>query len=626
MDLVTEYGHIITLSVLALTIFFFVNGKVRSDIVAISALLVLTLFNILTPTEALSGFSSSIVIMMVGLFIVGGGIFQTGLAKIISNKIMTLAGNSPGRLYLLVMLTTGFIGAFVSNTGTVALLLPIVVSLAAGANMNASRLLMPMAFASSMGGMMTLIGTPPNLIISDELVKQGFDGLSFFSFTPVGLIAIVLGTIALWPLSKKFLSKKDDKDKNKGVNKSLGELASEYQLADNLFRMRVKTKSALINKKLQELDITQRYNISILEIRRKTEGKSFFSKTVNQKMAGPDSVISEKDVLYVLGEFENVDSFVKENGLEWIDRTDTSEGSPSFSGKLMFDEIGIGEVVVLSTSRLVNQAVKNSGFREKYQVNILGIQRSNHYILENVKEEKIQAGDVLLVQGEWKNIGRLAEESSEVVVVGQPLTEASKVTMDYKAPLAAIIMVAMVVSMVFEWVAPVISVLVAAVLMILTGCLRNVEAAYKTINWETIVLFAAMLPMSMALEKTGISTAVSSALVNGLGELHPIFLLGAIYLSTSVLTMFISNTATAVLFAPIAIRAALDMGVAPHAFLFAVSVAASMCFSSPFSTPPNALVMSAGRYSFMDYIKVGLPLQIIFAIVMILVLPLLFPF
>ena len=217
------------------------------------------------------------------------------------------------------------------------------------------------------------------------------------------------------------------------------------------------------------------------------------------------------------------------------------------------------------------------------------------------------------------------EVQSEWVVVGQPLAEAAKVTLDHKAPIAATIMILMIIAMVFDFI-PVAPVIVAALLMVLTGCLRNVEDAYKTINWESIVLIAAMLPMSLALEKTGASAMISSGLVSYLGDFGPIILLAGIYFTTSLLTMFISNTATAVLLAPIALKAALDIGVSPYPFLFAVTVAASMCFASPFSTPPNALVMSAGKYTFMDYVKVGLPLQVIMGIVMVLVLPLLFPF
>ncbi len=618
----------ITLSILVIATFFFVTGKVRSDLVALCALILLMVFNILTPGEALSGFSSSVVIMMIGLFVVGGAIFQTGLAKMISSRILTLAGNSQTKLFILVMLVTSAIGGFVSNTGTVALMMPIVVSLAMAANVNPSRFLMPLAFASSMGGMMTLIGTPPNLVINETLISGGFDGLSFFSFLPVGLICVTLGTLVLGPMSKLFLSKNDNKDsegKNKG--KSLKDLANEYQLSQNLFRVRVKSGATLIGKKLQELGIPQKYNINVLEIRRRANPTNPFMKTINQKVAGPETIIEENDILYVSGTFERMRTFAMDNRLELIDLHQTEEEAPpAFSGKLRFDTIGIAEVVLLSNSSLVGQPVKNSGFREKYKVNILGIQRRKEYILQNLKDEKMVSGDVLLVQGEWSDIARLSEEPSEWVVVGQPLAEASKVTLDHKAPLAASIMILMVLAMVFDVIPAVTAVMAAAVLVVLTGCFRNVEEAYKTINWQSIVLIGGMLPMSMALEKTGTAALVSNSLVSGLGSFGPLALMAGIYFATSLLTLFISNTATAVLFAPIALHSAIEIGVSPYPFLFAVTVAASMCFASPFSTPPNALVMSAGRYTFMDYVKVGLPLQILFGIVMVFVLPLLFPF
>jgi di/tricarboxylate transporter len=275
---------------------------------------------------------------------------------------------------------------------------------------------------------------------------------------------------------------------------------------------------------------------------------------------------------------------------------------------------------------LIGQPVKKSGFREKYQINILGIQRKSKYILQNLKDEVMQSGDVLLVQGEWGKIGRLTEKSSEWVVVGQPLEEASKLTLDHKAPTAAAIMIAMVLAMVFDIVPTVTAVMAAALLTILTGCFRNAEAAYKTISWESVVLFGSMLPMAVALEKTGVSSAIASGLTSSLGNHGPLALLAGIYFLTSLLTFFISNTATAALFAPIAMLSAQEMGVSPYPFMFAVTIAASMCFASSFSTPPNALVMSAGRYRFIDYVKVGLPLQVVLGVVMLFALPLLFPF
>ncbi len=621
---------ILTLVILVITALFFVLGKVRSDIIALCSLLALVLLGILEPTEALSGFSNSVVIMMVGLFIVGGAVFQTGLAKSISLRLLEFAGKSQLKLFLLVMFITIFFGSFVSNTGTVALLLPIVVSMASETKTNARRFLIPMAYASSMGGMMTLIGTPPNMIINETLIEAGFKGLSFFTFLPLGLIIAVVGILYLLPASK-LLSKKVNKSDQKSNAKSPMELSREYQLADNLFRIMVEKGSAVIGKKLIELKFTERYNISVLEVRRKENQNSKFlkpaSKQRNQQLARAETELIADDVLYVFGSYEDVLSLVQDNQLTFIDRT-VSELSnrPIFSGNLQFENIGIAEVVVMSKSKLVNKKVKDSGFRQHYNLNILGVKRGREYLLHNVKDDKIHSGDALLVQGTWQDIEYLDVQESDIVVVGQPAVEASKVPLTKKAPMAAIIMVAMVIVMAFNIITPVIAVMTAAVAMILTGCFRNVEAAYKTINWESIVLFAAMIPMAIAMEKTGASTLISESIVGGLDKYGPYAILTGIYLATSVLTMFISNTATAVLFAPIAIQSALSLGVSPYPFLFAVTVAASMCFASPFSTPPNALVMSAGRYTFMDYVKIGMPLQFIYMMIMIFVIPLLFPF
>ena len=618
---------LVTLIILVLSAAFFVSGKVRSDIVALCALIGLLVFQVLTPEEALSGFSNSVVIMMVGLFVVGGAIFQTGLAKMISSRILKLAGKSELRLFLLVMLVTSAIGAFVSNTGTVALMLPIVVSLAANAGMNPGRLLMPLAFASSMGGMMTLIGTPPNLVIQDTLVHAGFEPLSFFSFLPIGLICMLTGILVLLPLTKWFLSKRKKKDEEVSSGKSLSELVKEYGLAHNLFRLRVDAASDIVGQTVQTLDVRRRYGLNILEVRRGEASQHRFLKTVTQKLASADTVIQANDVLYINGDASAVNRFAGECRLEMMDGHATEEAGNG-ERSLGFYDIGIAEIVLMPTSNILNQRVKEAGFRDKFNVNVLGIRRKKEYILQDLGNERMHNGDVLLVQGQWQDIARLTKEDTDWVVLGQPLAEAAKVTLDYKAPVAAAIMLLMVVMMVFDFipVAPVTAVMIAAMLMVLTGCFRNVEAAYKTINWETIVLFAAMLPMSLALEKTGASESISNSLVSGLGAYGPIALMAGIYFTTSLMTMFISNTVTAVLMAPIALQSAVQIGVSPVPFLFAVTVAASMCFASPFSTPPNALVMPAGQYTFMDYIKVGLPLQIIMGIVMVFALPMLFPF
>ncbi|MCD7971203.1 MAG: SLC13 family permease [Candidatus Azobacteroides sp.] len=605
-----------TLIILAVTAIFFMRGKVRADLVALCALLLLMLTGILTPAEGLAGFSNSVVIMMIGLFVVGGGIFRTGLAKMISSRILQLAGNNENLLFVLVMLVTATVGAFVSNTGTVAVMLPIVVSLAASANLNARRYLMPLAFASSMG-LFTLISTPPNLVIQEAITNAGFKPLSFFSFAPVGFVCLTIGIFILFFLSKLLVSKNDSAEKKKKQGKSLTELAQEYNLSQQAYQIEVTGNSPLLNKTLSELGISTHYDVNINKIIRKTQ-KSRLRKSYTEEVAGPNSVILENDILYCLGKKENVERFAAENNLTFKEITEGDYPS--------FQESGIAEVYVLPNSRLINQTISEIRFREEYEVNVLGMQRNKSYQTDDIAGVKLHAGDALLIQGTWKNLAELSNHHEDLVLVGQPLKEASKVTLNQKAPVAAGIMILMVIAMAIDVVPAVTAVMVAAVLMVITGCLRNVEEAYSTINWESVVLIAAMLPMSTAFEKTGAASLISNGLVTQLGDFGPYALLAGIYFCTSLLTLFISNTATAVLFSPIAMQAALEMGVSPYPFMFAVAVAASMCFASPFSTPPNALVMNVGRYSFMDYVKVGLPLQIIMGVIMVIVLPVIFGF
>ena len=631
----------ITLIILIITVAMFIWGKVRADIVALTALAALLVFGILTPAEALAGFSSPIVVMMVGLFVVGGAIMQTGLAKLTGNKLMALSRGNETITFLLVMLVTSFIGAFVSNTGTVALMMPIIMSLAAGSGMQSSRFLMPLAFAGSLGGMLTLIGTPPNLVIDEVLTEAGYQPLAFFSFFPVGIIVIAIGIIVLMPLSKIFLSKSQGNKKKKNA-KSLDDLVDEYRLLDNLHRFIVpssRTSAArdengnlldIVGKTLKELSIQKKYGVSIIEIRNEKKSRLGLVKDVNQNMAKSSSTIQVHDTLYIIGDEQKMQRFARDYGLRKMKDV-----------KIDFYDLGLTEIVVMPTSNFVGLRIGEANLRKRFGINVLGVKRGSsssssseggrggsEYITDNLIAAKLHVGDMLLVQGEWTNLAHLTADTTNWVVLDQPEKTADKVLLDYKAPVAAAIMLLMIAMMVFDFipVAPVTAVIIAGLLTVFAGCFRNVEAAYKTINWESIVLIAAMMPMSTALEKTGASALVSQGLVDSLGAMGPTALLAGIYFTTSLMTMFISNTATAVLMAPIALVAAQQVGVSPYSFLFAVTLGASMCFASPFSTPPNALVMKAGGYTFMDYVKVGLPLQIIIGVVMTFVLPLLFPY
>ena len=631
----------VTLIILVITVAMFIWGRVRADIVALTALAALLVLGILTPAEALAGFSSPIVIIMIGLFVVGGAIMQTGLAKLTGNKLMALSRGNETITFLLVMLVTSFIGAFVSNTGTVALMMPIIMSIAAGSGMQSSRFLMPLAFAGSLGGMLTLIGTPPNLVIDEVLTAAGYQPLAFFSFFPVGIIVIAIGIIVLMPLSKILLSKSQGNKKKKNA-KSLDDLVDEYRLLDNLHRYIVplnRTSAArdengnvmdIVGKTLKELSIQKKYGVSIIEIRNEKKSRLGLVKDVNQNMAKSSSTIQVHDTLYIIGDEQKMQHFAQDYGLRKMKDV-----------KIDFYDLGLTEIVVMPTSNFAGLRIGEANLRKRFGINVLGVKRGSsssssseggrggsEYITDNLIAAKLHVGDMLLVQGEWTNLAHLTADTTNWVVLDQPEKTADKVLLDYKAPVAAAIMLLMIAMMVFDFipVAPVTAVIIAGLLTVFAGCFRNVEAAYKTINWESIVLIAAMMPMSTALEKTGASALVSQGLVDSLGAMGPTALLAGIYFTTSLMTMFISNTATAVLMAPIALVAAQQVGVSPYSFLFAVTLGASMCFASPFSTPPNALVMKAGGYTFMDYVKVGLPLQIIIGVVMTFVLPLLFEY
>lgn len=604
----------LTLVILLVTSGFFVWGRIRSDLVALCALLALVLLGILEPSEALAGFSNSVVIMMVGLFVVGAAIFRTGLAKMISSKLLQLAGANENLLLIVVMLATALVGTFVSNTGTVAVMIPIVVSMAASAGISARRYLMPLAFASSMATF-TLISTPPNLVIQEILVGAGFAPLGFFSFAPIGLVGLLLGMLFLFFSSKLLVKPEDQSGANSHKGRSITELVEEYNLRNQSYKLRVPEGSAIVGQSLADLQIPARYEVTIGKIVKQLQ-RSPFARS-NELSPGPKVRIEEGDLFYCYGEEQHIQRFIDDYALVLEKHRQLSTN---------MQEFGYAEVFVMPNSSLVNHSIAEIRFREKYQVMVLGIQRQDEYLSHIIKDIPLRVGDAMLIHGKWNDIAKIAERQDDLVLVGQPLKEAAKVTLDQKAPIAAAIMLVMVLAMAFNLVAAVTAVLLAAVAMLLTGCLRNMEEAYGSINWESVVLIGAMLPMSTAFEKTGAASLISDMLVAQLGGAGPYLLLAGVYFATSALTIFISNTATAVLFGPIALQAALTLDVSPYPFLFAVAVGASMCFASPFSTPPNALVMNAGRYSFFEYIKIGLPLQILMGIVMVVFLPVIYPF
>ncbi|MFD1705184.1 SLC13 family permease [Siminovitchia sediminis] len=610
---------ILTFLILAATIILFMSNRIRADLVAVMALLSLVLTGILSPTEALVGFSNSVVIMIAGLFIIGAGLLRTGLAQMASNFVLRFAGNSENKLFVILLVLVALIGTFMSNTGTVAIMLPIVVSIAISINSSPSKFLIPLSFIASFSGLLTLIASPANLIASQTLADNGYDKLKFFDITPVGIVGVITGIIYLYAVRNRLLPKGKKRGNNEEeYHLSPEQLAADYELGGSLYRVSVPEDSPMVGKKLTELATPAAYQLYILKIVRKSgEGLNLLPMTYHE-MAGPKSVIQPNDHLYLQGKPENLEKMVADFGLLF-------EEEESEVDELVTKQLGMAEVLLTPHSSLINQTPKSIKFREKYDLNILGIKRQGQYVLNEPAKQRLRFGDSLLVQGSWDSIELLSQETNDVVVVGQPQEHANAAAASGKAPVAGGIIALVVFLMIFEIFPTVISVLIGAVLMVLTGCLRNVDDAYGQINFETIVLVAAMLPMATALEKTGGVMILAEGIIKTLGGLGSLGVFAGIYLLSMIFGQFISNTATAVLFAPIAMNAALTIDANPYTFLIGVAVASNMAFATPVASPTNAMVMNAGGYKVTDFVKIGIPLMAIVFIVMLFAIPFFFP-
>jgi len=617
----------IALGILAFAIVFFVTEWLRVDIVALIVVIALMLTGLLTPTQAIAGFSNTIVLTIAALFIIGGAVLQTGLAGIIGNQVLKVAGTNPTRLLVMVMLTVSLMSAFMSSTGTVAVLLPAVVSLAASARISPSKLLIPLAYASLLGGALTLIGTPPNLVVSDLLRENGYAPFQFFDFTLLGGLLLASGVIFMAMAGRRMLPERATVRELARIE-TPKEIVRRYALPENLFWLRVRQSSDLVGKTVAESDFGKRFNVNIIDLKRKPEGRTMVQvgeaklvwqdeKTREMKPA-VDTIFHADDLLLVQGAPDDVAHLAASWNLG------VQLAQPEAEKSLMNQEVGLAEVLLPPDSTLIGQTLVALQFGGNYRLSVLGIRRPGTEESLNLKTTPLRFGDILLVQGAWENILALRKKQRDFVVMGQPEAMLGP-SQRHKAPLAALILAGMLVVMIGDFLPLTAVSMMAALAMILTKCL-TIDEAYGYIDWKSIVLIAGMLPMSTALEKAGLVSLVAQNITDSLGVYGPLAVLAGLFLGTALFTQVLSNTATAVLLAPLAIASAQNLGVQPQAFLMAIGVAASMAFASPVASPVNTLVMAAGNYRFSDYAKVGIPLVLITALVAIVLLPLLWPF
>ncbi len=639
VDILLVYGIIIV------TVVLFVTERLRLDVVALLALLALLLTGILTPPEALAGFSDPVVLMIAALFVVGDGLFQTGVAQAMGRWPQKLAGDSEVRLLVVIMLLVALLSGFMSSTGTVAVMLPVVVGLAWARDMSPSKLLIPLSVASLLGGMLTLIGTPPNLVVSAHLESMGRDPFGFFAFTPIGLPILIVGIAFMAVVGIRLLpdraapgSPQRDRD-----TPSVEEMAGSWTLHPQLFRLKVREGAPIEGKKLRDLNLPDRFGITVLEImngRPRTAGRiaGRVAKAVPRvsgrvaravprasgkgeppapEAALADAVLRAGQELLVEGDLEGVNRMVQRGYINLLD--DDVKGDP------LARETGIAEVLLTPRSRLVGRTLRKIRFRDRYQLSVVGIKRMGEKVMGDLRDLPLEFGDMLLVQGPWDQIRMLQQEGRDFVVAMAPREMEPALKPLDRAPVAVVVMLGMLLLMTFNIVPAVTAVLLAAVAMVLFGAVSAADA-YRAVNWESVVLIAGILPMATALEKTGGMQLIVDGIAGVMEGATPVILLVVLFLLTSILSQVISNTATAVLLAPIAFQLAVGIGANPEPFLMTIAVAASTAFATPVASPVNTLVLGPGGYKFGDFFKVGVALQVLVLIVATLLIPILFPF
>ncbi|MCA9973364.1 MAG: SLC13 family permease, partial [Anaerolineales bacterium] len=471
----------------------------------------------------------------------------------------------------------------------------------------------------------------PNLIVSDLLQEQGLRPFTFFSYTPMGAILIVLGIAYMFLLGRRLLPDRKPMVDAQPVA-TPAELVDLYRLPDNLFRLRVRRESPLVGLTLAEARLGEEFAVSVLDIQRREEPRPGLQLVWGAQRGAQqptprrvsvartaETTLEVDDLLLVNGEADAISQAAARWNLGVRPAREDDEAM-----SLLNEEVGVAEVLIPPRSSLIGQTIVDARFGSTYRLSVLGISGPGTSSKLDIKTTRLRFGDTLLVQGPWRNIAALRKQRRDFVVIGQPESMMAAPNRQ-KAAVALVILLGMVVVLVADLLPTATAGMLAGLLMVLTGCL-TMDEAYQAIDWKSIVLVAGMLPMSTALERVGLVDLAAQGFVDTLGSISPLAVLAGLFLLTSLFTQVLSNTATTVIIAPIGLVAAQNLGVTPYAFLMAVAIAASMAFATPVASPVNTLVMGAGDYRFGDYIKVGVPLILVTLVAVVLLLPLLFPF
>src|SRR5262245_2984165 len=599
---------VIVLLLLAAAIIMFAINKPRLDAVALIMLTALPFTGVLTMGEALAGFSDSNVVLIAALFVTGEGLVRTGVAQRLGDWLIARAGRSEIRLIILLMIVVCGLGATMSSTAVTAIFIPVAFRIAQSTGISPSRLMMPLSVAALISGMMTLVATAPNLVVNGELERHGAEGFRFFSFTPFGVPILFLGIVYM-SFAHRWLAAAGETKGKHSHRPSLADWIEEYKLSDREYRLRVTDRSPIVGKTLEELSLPQVSGASIVAIER------------NGKIMQPTANMQVK-----AGDIGLIDLFAPDATIKALQLKWGLEERP-LSGAYFTDrsqEIGMAEVILPPNSDLIGKTVVRDKFHTQFGLTVVGLRRGVVAYDRTFLNETLKLGDTLLLIGPWKNIERLRSDGRDLIIIRLP-TEIHEVLPVPGKALEALASLALVVALMVSGLVPnVQAALIGCLLMGLLGCI-NLAGAYRSIDWKTIVLIVGMLPFSVALQRTGgvdLAADALRALTSGAGN-HAV--LATLFVITALLGMFISNTATAVLMAPVALALAHEMNASPYPFAMIVALAASTAFMTPVSSPVNTLVVGPGNYTFADFVRIGVPFSLIVLIVCVIMVPWLLP-
>ena len=600
-------NHLILTCIILLTaIVLFVSNRLPADLIALLVVVALGLTGVLTTQEAFSGFSRSAVITIIAIFVLTEALQRTGVTDQVGKILLRVGGRSELHLIVIVMLAGAFLSLFMNNIAAAAVLLPAASGAAKRANVNTSRLLMPLAFSTILGGMATLF-TTSNIILNSVLRDNGLNGFGIADFLPVGVPLVIAGVVYVAFVGRKSLPGDSPLERTQApdAGKQMDLLAT-YNLGDKFFRAKVPERSFLIGKPLSQSTLREDFDVSIIAIERK--GRRILDLS-------PQTELKEGDVLVLEGDEANFRQRDVEPYMEFLPASEWRETD------LESRSVEVVEAMLSPRSRLIGKSLRDAHFREKYGMSVLAIWHNGEEIFTDLAEVNLHFGDALLLQGPRGKLSVISDDPDLILLMEE---DESAVTVPGKGRVALTIFAAtLLLAAIFPNVVGEIM-LGGALATVLTRIITT-EQAYSSVGWKSVFLVAGMLPMGIALTKTNAAGIAAAWIFDVVGQFGPLPLVAAIFVATVLLTQMVNGAVAAAIVGPVAVSISQQAGIEPRAVIMAVAMATSMAFITPLGHAVNVLVMSPGGYSFRDYVKVGLPLTILLSIVVMIVLPLFWP-